>query len=101
VRNESAEDFLELLKAWEKLCKRYNVSSTERKLPFRSNSSGAKKRGNSEVHDISYGELEVSKLVDICFGDPNETGKRGLYLKVINPMSTFEYSFFCLFKTIL
>ncbi|KAH1205842.1 DNA (cytosine-5)-methyltransferase CMT2 [Glycine max] len=82
VRNESAEDFLELLKAWEKLCKRYNVSSTERKLPFRSNSSGAKKRGNSEVHDISYGELEVSKLVDICFGDPNETGKRGLYLKV-------------------
>ncbi|KAL5172713.1 DNA (cytosine-5)-methyltransferase CMT2 [Glycine soja] len=82
VRNESAEDFLELLKAWEKLCKRYNVSSTERKLPFRSNSSGAKKRGNSEVHDISDGELEVSKLVDICFGDPNETGKRGLYLKV-------------------
>ncbi|TKY58485.1 DNA (cytosine-5)-methyltransferase CMT2 [Spatholobus suberectus] len=82
VRNESAEDFLELLKEWEKLCKRYNASDAERTLPFRSNSSGAKKRVNSEVHDIAAGEFEVSKLVDICFGDPNETGKRGLYLKV-------------------
>ncbi|RDY09025.1 DNA (cytosine-5)-methyltransferase CMT2, partial [Mucuna pruriens] len=82
VRNESAEDFLELLKEWEKLCKRYNISATERTFPFRSNHSGAKKRVNSEVYGIASGEFEVSKLVGICFGDPNETGKRGLYLKV-------------------
>lgn len=90
MRNESAEDFLELLKEWEKLCKRYNTTVAERKLPCRSN-SGAKKK---EVDDISATEFEVSKLVDICFGDPNETGNRGLYFKVINPMSTFGYSVF-------
>ncbi|KAK7346247.1 hypothetical protein VNO80_20762 [Phaseolus coccineus] len=79
VRNESAEDFLELLKEWEKLCKRYNTNVAERKLPCRSNYSGAKEQ---EVRDTSATEFEVSKLVDICFGDPNETGNRGLYLKV-------------------
>ncbi|KAK7386807.1 hypothetical protein VNO78_27143 [Psophocarpus tetragonolobus] len=82
VRNESADDFLELLKEWEKLCKHYNVSNGERELPVRSNSSGANKRGHSEVNDISDGEFEVSELVDICFSDPNKTGKRGLYFKV-------------------
>lgn len=28
-------------------------------------------------------EYEVDKLVDICYGDPTETGKRGLKFKVI------------------
>ncbi|XP_022638588.1 DNA (cytosine-5)-methyltransferase CMT2 isoform X3 [Vigna radiata var. radiata] len=79
VRNESAEDFLELLKEWEKLCKRYNATVAERKLPCRSNYSETKKQ---EVHDVSDDEFEVSKLVDICFGDPKETGNRGLYFKV-------------------
>ncbi|KAK7360619.1 hypothetical protein VNO77_02626 [Canavalia gladiata] len=82
VRNESAEDFLELLKEWEKLCKRYNVGDAERTLPLRSNSSGAKKLVNSEAHNIPTGEFEVSRIIDICYGDPNETGKRGLHLKV-------------------
>ncbi|CAJ1942125.1 unnamed protein product [Sphenostylis stenocarpa] len=82
VRNESVEDFLELLKEWEKLCKRYNATAVARKLPSRSNCSGENRRENSEVHVISAGEFEVSKLVDVCFGDPNETGNRGLYLKV-------------------
>ncbi|XP_020227440.1 DNA (cytosine-5)-methyltransferase CMT2 isoform X2 [Cajanus cajan] len=82
VRNESAEDFLELLKEWEKLCKRYNATDAERTFPIRSNCSGAKKQLSSEVHGTAAGTFEVSKFVDICFGDPNETGKRGLYLKV-------------------
>ncbi|XP_027346468.1 DNA (cytosine-5)-methyltransferase CMT2 [Abrus precatorius] len=82
VRNESAEDFLELLKEWGKLCKRYNADNAERSLPLRSNSSGAKKQVNSEsCHELA-GEFEVSRLVDICYGDPNETGKRDLHLKV-------------------
>ncbi|XP_057415926.1 DNA (cytosine-5)-methyltransferase CMT2-like isoform X2 [Lotus japonicus] len=83
VRNESAEDFLELVKEWEKLCKRYNVSGAQRKLPSRSNSSAEKKQVNSQAHDTaSDDEIEVSRLVDICYSDPNETGKRGLYFKV-------------------
>lgn len=90
MRNESAEDFLELLKEWEKLCKHYKVRDAERTFPLRSKSSeGAKKQVNSQDHDIQAGELEISKFVDICYGDPSEIGKRGLYLKVNNPTSTF------------
>ncbi|BAT75263.1 hypothetical protein LR48_Vigan01g165500 [Vigna angularis] len=79
VRNESAEDFLELLKEWEKLCKRYNATVAERKLSCRSKYPETTKQ---EVHDVSDHEFEVSKLIDICFGDPKETGNRGLYFKV-------------------
>ncbi|XP_058768023.1 DNA (cytosine-5)-methyltransferase CMT2-like isoform X1 [Vicia villosa] len=82
VRNESAEDFLQLLKEWEKLCKRYNVGDIERKTPIRARSSGEKKQVNSQADDSSDDELEVSRLVDICYGDPSKTGKHSLYLKV-------------------
>ncbi|CAJ2636066.1 unnamed protein product [Trifolium pratense] len=84
VRNESAEDFLQLLKEWEKLCKRYNVGDTEKKTPLRSRNSGEKKQVNSHARDISDSDddFEVSRLVDICYGDPDKTGKRSLYLKV-------------------
>ncbi|XP_019421561.1 PREDICTED: DNA (cytosine-5)-methyltransferase 1-like isoform X2 [Lupinus angustifolius] len=86
VRNESAEDFLELLKEWEKLCKRYKVSDAERKFPLRKRKSleVGKEQVNSQSHDDipDDDELEVSRFVDICYGDPNETRKRGVYLKV-------------------
>ncbi|PON41822.1 C-5 cytosine methyltransferase [Parasponia andersonii] len=77
VRNESAEDFLELLKEWEKLCKRYR-SSIERRHPSRSKVSIAAENDTEILTD----EYEVSSLVDICYGDPNNTGKRGLKFKV-------------------
>ncbi|KAL1370753.1 DNA (cytosine-5)-methyltransferase CMT2 isoform X2 [Arachis hypogaea] len=83
VRNELAEDFLELLKEWEKLCKRFKGNDTERILPLRSKGSeGVKKQVDSLAHDLPADEYEVSRIVDICYGDPNETGKCNLYLKV-------------------
>lgn len=95
MRNESAEDFLELLKEWEKLCKRFKVSDGERTMPLRSKSSGVKKQVNSQACDIPASEYEVSRLVDICYGDPSKTGKRSLYLKVIYLMSVnFSVLFF-------
>ena len=33
---------------------------------------------------VPRGEFEVKKLVAICYGDPNETNKPGLYFKVSN-----------------
>ncbi|GAU25020.1 hypothetical protein TSUD_154940, partial [Trifolium subterraneum] len=85
VRNESADDFLQLLKEWEKLCKRYNVGDTEKKTPLRSSNSGEKKQVNSHARDISDSDddFEVSRLVGICYGDPDKTGKRSLYLKIV------------------
>jgi hypothetical protein len=43
---------------------------------------------------LSEGTFEVEKLVDICYGDPDKTGKRGLYLKVMNVISVNFWLFF-------
>lgn len=32
--------------------------------------------------DVAPGEYEVSSLVDICYGDPSNTGEHGLKFKV-------------------
>ena len=85
MRNESAEDFLELLKEWEKLCKRYKVNGAEKIGPKRSEE---KMQSKPQADHIPPDEFEVSKLLDICYCDPNETGTRGMYFKVINLVST-------------
>ncbi|XP_020528965.1 DNA (cytosine-5)-methyltransferase CMT2 isoform X5 [Amborella trichopoda] len=77
VRNESAEEFFELLKAWEKLCKQYCPSGVE-KAPSR----GLQSDGNpKEDSKIPSGEYEVSHFVGIRYGDHIESGKRGLMFK--------------------
>ncbi|XP_078173735.1 DNA (cytosine-5)-methyltransferase CMT2-like isoform X2 [Carex rostrata] len=83
VRNETAEDFLDLLKAWENLCKKYingdkDASVNRRKENSRKNNSNKKKSSSSSDEE----EYEVWKLVDICYGDPNNHGNRGLHFKV-------------------
>ncbi|OEL35883.1 DNA (cytosine-5)-methyltransferase CMT2 [Dichanthelium oligosanthes] len=79
VRNETTDDFLELLKEWEKLCK------THVKLRSKVKScSNVSTQSSNETPDCSTTppeEFEVWKLVDICFGDPNGVGNRGLYFK--------------------
>ncbi|XP_047326948.1 DNA (cytosine-5)-methyltransferase CMT2-like isoform X2 [Impatiens glandulifera] len=82
VRHENAEDFLELLKEWEKLCGKYVFNS--------SNSTDGsileeRKIVDDElpmVNKTSAGEYEVLHIVDICYGDPYETGKQGVKFKV-------------------
>uniref|UniRef100_A0A0D3G4P2 DNA (cytosine-5-)-methyltransferase n=1 Tax=Oryza barthii TaxID=65489 RepID=A0A0D3G4P2_9ORYZ len=79
VRNETTDDFLELLKEWEKLCKTY-VKHSRTKACVDSTTES-----NNETPDCSTvppEEFEVWKLVDICFGDPNKVSKHGLYFKV-------------------
>ncbi|KAK8614294.1 hypothetical protein V6N13_122656 [Hibiscus sabdariffa] len=112
VRNEAAADFLLLLKEWEKLCKLYVVDNVEKKYPSRSETSeGVGNNANPEKDDDTSLELEdddtsdefedddtcdeledsdadtsaeheVSGLVDIYYGDPCNTGDRGLKFKV-------------------
>ncbi|KAM7510567.1 hypothetical protein LguiB_009442 [Lonicera macranthoides] len=84
ARHTTAEDFLELLKEWEKLCQRYLVDDYERTLKYRSKDRG-KQESKVDAHfDVKMprGEYEVSCLVDICYGDPNESGEEGLKFKV-------------------
>ncbi|KAE8735020.1 DNA (cytosine-5)-methyltransferase CMT3 [Hibiscus syriacus] len=88
VRNEPAEDFLALLKEWERLCASFSLSKSEDlgKQPF--NSYDNEDDDNDEVedetgNDSSDGEVfEVEKFLAICYGDPKENGERGLHFKV-------------------
>ncbi|KAM7252040.1 hypothetical protein ACFE04_023923 [Oxalis oulophora] len=74
IRNESAEDFLDLLKAWDRLCKQYSVNDC-----MKTSKSIRGVKSKSKVNnEIPPGEYEVESLVNICFGDPTDTGKRGL-----------------------
>uniref|UniRef100_A0ACD5TB19 Uncharacterized protein n=1 Tax=Avena sativa TaxID=4498 RepID=A0ACD5TB19_AVESA len=80
VRNEKAEDFLSLLRQWEALCKKYDVynrNSLDSDLSWTSNDNE-----HDENEPLPKGTFEVEKLVDICYGDPNRTGKVGLWFKV-------------------
>ncbi|KAG6469020.1 hypothetical protein ZIOFF_073717 [Zingiber officinale] len=83
VRNETADDFFNLLKEWEKLCKRYkvNVSTISDSCSKTSKVKDPPRKSGSQSN-ISKGEYEVSKIVDICYGDPADEGKPGLKFKV-------------------
>lgn len=84
VRNEAAEDFLELLKEWKKLCKRYAVNDVGRTHKSRSMASSMSKqnKNSSNDDDTAPGEYEVARLVDICYGKTDKRGRRGLKFKV-------------------
>ncbi|KAK2973205.1 hypothetical protein RJ640_024492 [Escallonia rubra] len=84
VRNTSVEDFLELLKRWEKLCRSHALDDYERTLQSRPEDIGESKSSANSSFDakLPTGEYEVSCLVDICYGDPSDSGKHGLKFKV-------------------
>nr|GMD31109.1 DNA (cytosine-5)-methyltransferase CMT3-like [Ipomoea batatas] len=89
VRNESAEDFLALLKEWEQLCvscllikgncsphPHLNISDID----------GEAEDENSEddegAENVNGEVYEVEHILDVCYGDPNGIKKPGLYFKV-------------------
>ncbi|KAG5533803.1 hypothetical protein RHGRI_027858 [Rhododendron griersonianum] len=84
VRNEKADDFLSLLKEWEKLCKEFQlVDSDVEDSDFEENNLGCdENKDNDDESSVSPGEYEVEKLLSICYGDPNEIQKTGLYFEV-------------------
>jgi hypothetical protein len=68
----------------------------KKKTPLRSRNSGDKKQVNSHAHDISDSDedLEVRRLINMSYVHPDKTGKRGLYLKVMNIISVNFWLFF-------
>ncbi|KAM0875569.1 hypothetical protein ACQ4PT_036690 [Festuca glaucescens] len=79
VRNETTDDFLELLKEWQKLCKQY-VRQSE--VKDQADALTESSNGIPDESSVPPEELEVWKLVDICYGDLNNVRKRCLYFKV-------------------
>ncbi|XP_038878295.1 DNA (cytosine-5)-methyltransferase CMT3 [Benincasa hispida] len=90
VRNEMAEDFLSLLKEWEVLCKYFSLIKSkepqQKYIDLFANEDEDEDEGENEEENEKTeddGEVfEVEKILAICYGDPNETKKRGLFLKV-------------------
>lgn len=91
MRNEAAEDFLTLLKEWEKLCISFSlVKSKDPQLQcdyFGMVDDGGEEEdeddGSSEADGEDDNEVfEVERILAICYGDPKEKGERGLFLKV-------------------
>ncbi|KAE9596552.1 putative DNA (cytosine-5-)-methyltransferase [Lupinus albus] len=88
VRNEAAENFLNLLKAWHKLCGDFKLLGSER-------SDSDLDMNEDELHDevedmkneasenqSDSEEFEVGKLLAVCHGGPNDVKKPGQYFKV-------------------
>lgn len=81
VKNETAEDFLELLKQWERLCKKYVIEETQKPISSREEVSDLAEASSDSQSDSN--ELEVSSLVDICYVDADGSEEQGLKFKVI------------------
>jgi DNA (cytosine-5)-methyltransferase 1 len=76
VRNEKTENFLALLKEWEKLVEEYNVQN-EHEV----DTSGDLEDSDGDDDDdtkLPKGVFEVAKLLNICYGDPQNIGKDGI-----------------------
>ncbi|CAK9140069.1 unnamed protein product [Ilex paraguariensis] len=87
VRNESAEDFLSLLKEWEKLCASFSLigcgDSQQQHLDPTSIEGDQGDDDDEASDDVEDDEVfEVEEVLAICYGDPNEIKKPGLYLKI-------------------
>ncbi|GAB2272241.1 Alpha-1,3-mannosyltransferase cmt1 [Dionaea muscipula] len=89
VRNEAAEDFLSLLKEWEKLCTEFSLLGSEDihgkdiEPNTMDDSEDDKETEMAEDSPDDHDEeFEVERLLAICYGDPNEVNKRGLFFKV-------------------
>lgn len=79
-----AEDFLSLVKEWEVLCKYCSlVKSKEPQQKYIDLFADEDEEENEDEKTEEDEEVfEVEKILAICYGDPNETKKRGLFLKV-------------------
>ncbi|XVF08541.1 hypothetical protein REPUB_Repub07fG0012100 [Reevesia pubescens] len=87
VRNESAEDFLALLKEWERLCVTFSLLKSENieKHSFNVNmvdDDGSDEAEEDEEDDTEGEVFEVEKVLSILYGKPKEQKERGLYFQV-------------------
>ncbi|KAK2641446.1 hypothetical protein Ddye_023209 [Dipteronia dyeriana] len=88
VRNETAEDFLSLLREWERLCVSFSLikNTDSQQVDYFGLSNDEEEDDDNDDGDdsgVNDSEVfEVEKILRICFGDPNKSGESGLYLKV-------------------
>ncbi|CAH9119436.1 unnamed protein product [Cuscuta epithymum] len=90
VRNEPAEDFLSLLKEWQQLCVScLLIKSSCPPHPHLNLSSNEEEEENDDDDNVDESNVdgvdevyEVEHILDVCYGDPKELKKPGLYFKI-------------------
>lgn len=93
VRNEYAEDFLSLLKEWEKLCRYFSLVESndvpQEYLDLFGTENVGDDGNDNDDSDSDSDEVdgedevyEVEKILEICYGDPKEKKERELHVKV-------------------
>ncbi|KAI7749813.1 hypothetical protein M8C21_011767 [Ambrosia artemisiifolia] len=82
IRNESASDFLDLIKEWDKLCKKYPVKKERQRHDSMVDGPPDDVIPSKKHNIVPKDEYEVEKLVDICYSELDGTCKRGLKFKV-------------------
>ncbi|KAM7487179.1 hypothetical protein LguiB_024663 [Lonicera macranthoides] len=87
VRNETAEDFLSLLKEWEKLCASYsligsNDSEQQHIFPKSTTDEGDSDNEANDDDELDPEEFEVEQILSIRYCEPKESAKSGLQLKI-------------------
>ncbi|XP_021728853.1 DNA (cytosine-5)-methyltransferase CMT3-like [Chenopodium quinoa] len=87
VRNESVGDFLTLLKEWPKICASFGLiqSETTHKIidsMVEEDDDNAEDDANEDDNLDDEEVFEVEKVLGICYGDPKDCDKPGLYFKV-------------------
>ncbi|KAI3878529.1 hypothetical protein MKX03_023979 [Papaver bracteatum] len=86
VRNEMAEDFLNLLEKWHSLCSKFGLLGADYHKLKKSAENYEREEEIDEDAETrppyDDGDYELEKIVDICYGDPYDEKKPGLYYKV-------------------
>ncbi|KAK3033752.1 hypothetical protein RJ639_034194 [Escallonia herrerae] len=85
VRNECAEDFLMLLKEWQKLCATFVKLGDGDSAIMLEDEADEESSVDDDYDDAGDDEgevYEVEKVLSICYGDPKKIKEGGLYLKI-------------------
>eukprot|EP00250_Pteridium_aquilinum_P019784 c24569_g1_i1 orf=241-3057(-) len=86
VRNESAEDFLSLIKEWKNLCDKYakveNVDDSKARGRRRASLVASDDESEDDSGPPAPGEFEVEKVVGIRYVSKSESQEAGIEMKV-------------------
>ncbi|KAF9594634.1 hypothetical protein IFM89_034256, partial [Coptis chinensis] len=68
-------------KEWQKLCVNFSLLGTQSSTKHQRELSFSEEDVVGDEDTIPAGAYEVGKILDICYGNPNENAKPGLYYK--------------------
>lgn len=85
VRNEKAEEFLALLKEWQRLCASFSLIK-HKEFQQKSLSPEIVDNNEDDEEEVEVDDeeiFEVEKILSICYGLPAGQKELGLYFKVL------------------